>query len=318
MIRLVADAGGTNVRFALAREDGRLEAVRSYRVDQFSSLEAALSAYRSDTGCKGVHAAAIAAAGPTDGNTLKVTNSPWLIERSAIATAMGGVPVGLVNDLEAVAAALPHLTGDDFDAFAGPRPVRPESRTMLAVNVGTGFGAASIIRHGESWWTCPSEAGHMTLGRASAEEFELMPDDRSIEDVLSGHGLTRLYARLGGDPARAGDSAAVLARAARDPEAARAAGLFGTVLGRTAGDLALANCAWGGVYLCGSVVLGWAALADTARFWAEFTRKGPMLPRMQAIPVAAIRRPDVSLFGLAKIPAARLMDANLLRNKTLI
>jgi glucokinase len=300
MTRLVADAGGTNVRFALAHDDGNLEAVRSYRVDEFPSFEAALSAYRSDTGGKGMHTAAIAAAGPIDGDRVKITNNPWLIDRTAIATAMGGVPVTLVNDLEAVAAALPHLAGDDFDRLAGPPPVRPESRTMLAVNVGTGFGAASIIRRGEAWWTCPSEAGHMTLGRTSAEEHDL-PEDGSVESVLSGPGLERLYARLAGDPALARDSAAVLDRAASDPAAARAVGLFGSVLGRIAGDLALANCAWGGVYLCGSVAIGWAAHAKTERFWAQFKRKGPMQPRMQEIPVVAIRRPDVSLFGLAKI-----------------
>jgi glucokinase len=302
MIRLVADAGGTNVRFAIAHDDGALEGVRSYRVDEFPSFEAALSAYRAEIGRKGMRAAAVAAAGPIDGDRVKITNNPWVIDRSAIATAMGGVPVALVNDLEAVAAALPHLAGEDFHRLGGPPPVRPESRTMLAVNVGTGFGAASIIRRGESWWTCPSEAGHMTLGRTSAEEHDLLPEDGSIESVLSGQGLARLYARLAGDPTLVCDTAAVLARAASDSVAARTVDLFSSVLGRIAGDLALANCAWGGVYLCGSVALGWAAEAQTDRFRAEFTRKGPMQPRMQEVPTVVIRRPDVSLFGLARIP----------------
>ena len=94
----------------------------------------------------------------------------------------------------------------------------------------------------------------------------------------------------------------MLARAASDPVAARAVDLFGSVLGRIAGDLTLAHCAWGGVYLCGSVAVGWAARAKAERFWAEFTRKGPMQPRMQDVPTVVIRRPDVSLFGLAMIP----------------
>ena len=55
-----------------------------------------------------------------------------------------GVPVVLVNDLEAVAAALPHLADDDLTTLGTVAPVRPERRTMLAVNVGTGFGAASV------------------------------------------------------------------------------------------------------------------------------------------------------------------------------
>jgi glucokinase len=39
--RLVADAGGTNVRFALAGPAGRLEQVLTYRVADFASFVSA-------------------------------------------------------------------------------------------------------------------------------------------------------------------------------------------------------------------------------------------------------------------------------------
>ena len=71
-----------------------------------------------------------------------------------------------------------------------------------------------------------------------------------------------------------------------------------------AGDLALATCAWGGVYFSGSVATAWSTVADVAQFRAEFTRKGPMQTRMRQIPTAVIRRENAALFGLAMMPLA--------------
>jgi len=303
--RLVADAGGTNIRFALADATGGIEAARTYLVEDFPTFADALDAYRSDTGgLKRVGAVAVAAAGPVDGDTVKITNNDWTVDRAAIAAVLGNVPAALVNDLEAVAAALPHLAAADLRCIGGPAPTRPESRTMLAVNVGTGFGAASAIRRGGAWWTCPSEAGHMTLGRVETQAE--LAADATVESVLSGKGLAELAAQLAGADDRtidrACDAAAVLARASHDSAAARAVDLFTAVLGRVAGDLALASCAWGGVYLCGSVAVSWSASADAERFRDAFTRKGPMRSRMLNVPSAVVLRDNVALFGLAMMP----------------
>jgi glucokinase len=174
---------------------------------------------------------------------------------------------------------------------------------MIAVNVGTGFGAAAVIWRDGRWYTCPSESGHMTLGAVDAVA---LPADTSVETVLSGNGLAKLYARLtGGRHIAAQQASDVLAMAGRDAAAARTVELFTDILGRVAGDLALATAAWGGVYLCGSVATGWAAIADAGRFRAAFVRKGPMRPRMLKVPTAVIRRDNVALFGLAMLPLLR-------------
>ena len=303
MKRLVADAGGTNVRFAIAAGRGEITDARSYRVADFPTFAHALDAYRSTASdCGAVTSAAIAAAGPVDDGRVKITNNSWSIDRGEVAAMLGNVPVALVNDLEAVAASLPHLPMEDIPGFGAPAPARPELRTMLALNVGTGLGAASVTRHGGRWWTLPSEAGHMTLGLDSADEVALLPSDATIESVLSGEGLARLYAGLAGETSSRCDTATVLARVSHDPIAARAVSLFTDVLGRIAGDLVLATCAWGGVYLCGSVAVGWSGIADIARFRAQFTRKGPMRARMRNVSAAVIRRENASLFGLAMMP----------------
>lgn len=303
--RLVADAGGTNVRFAIADENGRLDRVQSFQTSDFPTFADALSAYRSGAGgLREIGACAIAAAGPVDGDVVQLTNNRWAIDRAKISAILSGTPVVLVNDLEAVAAALPHLASEDLTAIGAASPVRPERRTMLAVNVGTGFGAASVIWREGRWYTCPSEAGHMTLSHVAM--LPALTADASVEDILSGSGLARLHERLaGGQTGSAQQAADVFAVASRDATAARTVELFTAILGRIAGDLALATCAWGGVYLSGSVATAWSAMADAGRFRAEFVRKGPMRARMLKVPTAVIRRDNVSLFGLAMMPISR-------------
>jgi glucokinase len=298
--RLVADVGGTNVRFAIADADGNLDRFKTFQNADLPTFLDAFTAYRSDAGgLREVNAVAIAAAGPVDGDAVKLTNNEWIVDGAKLSALMGGVPVALVNDLEAVAAALPHLTSDDLTTLGPVAPVRPERRTMLAVNVGTGFGAASAIWRDGRWYTCPSEAGHMTLTVLAM--LPVLDAGASVEDVLSGSGLVRLYERLAGG--RSQQASEVFAEAAREYGAAYdAVALFTDTLGRIAGDLTLATCAWGGAYLCGSVATAWAGTADIARFRGEFTRKGPMHARMLKVPTAVIRRDNAALYGLAMMP----------------
>ncbi|MPZ41500.1 MAG: ROK family protein [Rhizobiales bacterium] len=309
--RLVADVGGTNVRFAIADMDGRLDRVNKFPVTNFPTFPDALSAYRSDAGgLKDINACTVAAAGPVDDDVVKLTNNDWIVDRAQLSTMLDGVPVALVNDLEAVAAALPHLTSEDLTTLGAPAPGRPERRTMLAVNVGTGFGAASAILRDGCWYTCPSEAGHMTLGYTTfgrLDATDAVPANASVESVLSGRGLAQLHERVAGNrhTAHAQRTSSVFAEASRDDDAARTVKLFTAILGRVAGDLALATCAWGGVYFSGSVATAWSAVADISQFRAEFTRKGPMHARMQQVPAAVIRRENAALFGLAMIPLPR-------------
>jgi glucokinase len=282
--------------------------VQSHRIADFSSFVAALSAYVAAAGRLDIDTCAIAAAGPVGGERVKITNNAWSIDRGETAAVLGGIPVVLVNDLEAVAAALPHLAADDVTPIGGPLVTRPERRTMLALNVGTGFGAASAICRGGRWWTMPSEAGHMTLGPTASDGDEPRPNDATIESVLSGHGVAALYGRLAAAGGRTGEplhnAAEVFARAGRDPIAARTVERVTLMLGRVAGNLALATAAWGGVYLCGSVATAWAALADAAPFRAEFIGKGPMRERLKRVPTTLIRRDNVALFGLAMLPVS--------------
>ena len=305
--RLVADVGGSNVRFARAHQQHALGERRSYPLDQHASFYDALGVFLDETsGREGCNSAAIGVAGPVDGDIVKVTNAPWTITAGEVAEMLGGAPTRLINDLQAVALALPHLGDTDVAAIGEARRGDRLRQTMIAVNVGTGFGAATAIPAGAGWVTNPGEPGHMTLGALDTGQLELLRDCGSVEEVLSGRGVMRLYRsladRVGATADTSLNAAQIFALAESDSTASETLRVFSILLGRVAGDLALAAAAWGGVYLCGSVVNGWAAAGGGERFRPAFEAKGPMRGFMEKVYSGILTRDDTALLGLAHLP----------------
>jgi glucokinase len=307
--RLVADVGGTRSRFALSDGPGRLSDVRIYETAARPSFAGTMAGYISDIGadpsgawCSDIQ---VAAAGPVDGGIVHLTNSTWTISAPEISGAFGGIAAHVVNDLEAVGLLLPHLTPADTTPI-GSAVRAGLLGNRIAINVGTGFGAATAVRAsgkaGSTRWTIAAgEAGHMTLGPVSPEEAAALAFAQSVEDVLSGAGVARLYDSLAGTTETNRTANAVFASVASDPIAGITVELFSRLLGRIAGDLVLATAAWDGVYLCGSVAQGWAGVGDTAAFRAEFERKGAMKARMARVPVQLIGTPEPALLGLSYV-----------------
>lgn len=261
--RLLADIGGTNARFALA--DGTAAPVPDIvPVARFTRFEEALEAFlrKHAVAPDDIGACAVAAAGPVSGGVVHLTNAPWTIDTHALATRLD-CPIRVLNDLEAVACALPVL-GDDDLAILRPGAV-PAPAPMIAVNVGTGFGGAVAIPARDGWHPLATEPGHMRL-----------PDGPgTVEDVLSGPGLARLRKA--------------------DPDWR---GRFSTLLGRVTRDLVLATGAWGGVRFCGGVMGSWDETIDARLFFDAFDIDGPMAARLAQVPLARIVHPYPALVGL--------------------
>jgi glucokinase len=309
--RLVADVGGTRSRFGVSDGPGRLSDIRIYETAARPSFAETMAAYLDDIGagpagswCRDVQ---IAAAGPVDAGIVHLTNSTWKISAADVSNAFGGIPVNVVNDLEAVGLLLPHLTTADTRPI-GPAADRSLVGNRIAVNVGTGFGAATAVRAhcdaGHSRWTIAAgEAGHMTLAPVTPEEAAALAFASSVEDVLSGAGVARLYAALSGATEINHTANAVFASAASDPIAAITMQLLSRLLGRIAGDLVLATAAWDGAYLCGTVAQAWAGVGDTAAFRAAFEHKGAMNSRMARVPAYVITAAEPALLGLSHADA---------------
>ncbi len=314
--RLVADVGGSNVRFARAHQQHALGERSAYPLTTYSSFCDALSAFLDETkGAEGCASAAIGVAGPIDGDSVKVTNAPWTIRAGEVAELLGGAPTRLVNDLQAVALALPHLADNETAPIGSARRAETVRQTMIAVNVGTGFGAACAIPAGAGWITNPGEPGHMTLGALDTGQLELLRDAGSVEQMLSGRGVTRLYRclgeRLGASIDKTLSAGQIFSLADTDTTASETLRVFSILLGRVAGDLALAAAAWGGVYLCGSVVNGWAAAGGTQRFRPAFEAKGPMRGFMEKVYTGILTRDDTPLLGLTHLPIEGFQPATM-------
>jgi glucokinase len=268
-LRLIADVGGTNARFALVGGDGVIEPVVLPVSDHATFLDAMADFMGQRDGGASVASCAIAAAGPREGGVIDMTNTPWLIDAAAVSAVLDA-PVRLFNDLEAVACALPHLGADDLVSVRAG--LRRDAAPMVAINVGTGFGAAVAIPTGNGWHPLATEPGHLHLPGS---------EDGEVEDVLSGPG----YAR----------------RRAADPDAKAT---FSALLGRMVRETVLATGSWGGVRFCGGVLNAWDDTIDIVAFMQACDRPGRMRERLATVPLDRIVHPFPGLMGLSRVDVA--------------
>lgn len=313
--RLVADVGGTNVRLArTVKGSGAIDLVRRYEVRAFGSFREAVETYLAETGLAAspLTDVGIGAAGPVDGSRVTLTNAPWAIDATDLAHLVAPDRVRIVNDLQTVALLLPWLHGRDVEMLRGDLKAMPALPTpRIAVNVGTGFGAAVaqpiVSSHGAPpvWHAFATEAGHMTAGAAA---LSAGPGERiaSIEDALSGAGVVALASALSGCENAFAAARDVFADTAPLDVREHMAARLGSALGVATRNLVLAHAAWGGAFLVGSVARALLESGETARtaFVAGFETdpSGPMAARLSTVPLALITRDHPELAGLSYLP----------------
>ena len=314
-VALVADVGGTELHAALAHLNGdarpHLQTLRPLQTPN-GRLQSALLEQLQNAGLQSVNACAVAAAGRVvrlpERSVVRMGSAQLTIELNDLTQATGASRVMLVNDLAAVAAALPLLSPEERVPFGIARPERTGVR--LVVGVSGSFGAAVLTTEGSLLET---EAGQLDLAAVSADERQwlnrLAPLGRlSIDGLLSTSGLARLYEICSGLPDESARTIGERARAG-EPAARKAMIVFSTWLGRAVGNLALAYGAWNGVYLVGTVLDELEDALDEPAFRKGMEDKSPMAADIGAVPVFRIHHPNPSLLGLAKLalnPEARL------------
>src|SRR3954470_2398543 len=111
---LAGDVGGTSTRLGLfdampARP--KPIAVHVFPTQEFESLAAIVGTFIAQFQPKGssIATAAFGVAGPVIGDTALLTNVAWRIESRPLAMAFGWARVALLNDLQAMACAVPVL-----------------------------------------------------------------------------------------------------------------------------------------------------------------------------------------------------------------
>ncbi|MBI1238545.1 MAG: glucokinase [Alphaproteobacteria bacterium] len=308
---LLADVGGTNVRFALSDSSGAPTAITIHQTADYPHFEAAAAAYLAQFGHPILSAVVVCAAGPLADGRIHMTNCPWVIDPQAIAAATGCPRVQLVNDFAAMAAALPHLPDGSCHPIGGG--TIDASAPRVVIGPGTGLGVAALVPAGEGRSVVvPSEGGNISLAPETPREIAIIERltrvgaPLRVEQLLSGSGLPNLYAALAaleGEEATPLTAAEIAARAAGkgDPLALETLQIFAGWLGAFAGDMALVFTARGGVYLGGGILPKWGALFDERVFRTRFEGKGVFRDYLTGIPVLRIEREDTALFGLAAL-----------------
>ncbi|MDT9001555.1 glucokinase [Paucibacter sp. APW11] len=296
--RLLADIGGTNVRFAWVAEPGAaLTACANYRCAEQPTIGASIDAYLQQQGLPRPRALAIGIAYPISGDEVRMTNGAWTFSISALQRELGLKRLSVINDFAALALGIPDLLPTQLHALGPGEAVAGSAIAVLGA--GTGLGVAGLMPlPGGGWWPVSGEGGHATL--AGQDEFEDAVIARlrqrfghvSAERALSGPGLVNLYqagAELQGQPAPALAPAEVLSRAEQgDALASQAIQLFCGFLGSVAGNLALSFGARGGVYIGGGVAPRLLKPLSSSAFRSRFEAKGRLSGFLQPIPCYVI------------------------------
>jgi len=319
MTEIVAiDIGGTHARFALAEVDDRrvvaLGEVCTLRTAEHSGLESAWEAFGAAIGRPLPPAAAIALAGPVQGEELKLTNNRWVIRPAWIAGKLGAELCTLVNDFGAVAHAVAQLGDEHFSHLCGPDRPLPDEGAISIVGPGTGLGVAQLLRLGGGYHVVETEGGHIDFAPLDSLEDRILAQLRqrhrrvSVERVASGMGLTNLYEALaaieGREPKFRDEKALWQAAMAGDDSLAAAAfDRFCLSLGAVAGDIALAQGA-DAVVIGGGLGLRLADHLPRSGFRDRFIAKGRFERRMDEMPVKIVTHRQPGLFGAAAAFAA--------------
>lgn len=315
---LVADIGGTNARFALAEPgvpDYDRAQVMSCR--EFASADAAIKHYLHSVQVTEISAMSIAVAGPVVNGSVRATNSHWHLSSQNLCESFNIPTANLINDFAAIAYSLPHLKTDNIKRIgnAAMPNLSADAFTVAIVGPGTGLGIGGLTKHGGKTTALVTEGGHVGFAPESATQASVRErlahryGRVSDERLISGPGIRNIYWALtelentSTTHSEALGAGEIFARAARksDPLAVAAVELFFEIFGQVAGNAALLQGAFDGVYLAGGVAQRYGDLLPLSRFREGFENKGRHRDLMQNIPAMLITHPNPGLLGAAAV-----------------
>ena len=308
MSALLADIGGTWARFAVL-SGSRLSPIEAMPTGEYASAIDGIRHYLNRRHNDGVNIdpAVIAAAGPVEGGRCQLTNASWVLCCDQLKQTFHLRSVSIVNDLEALAWAVPRFSEADVVSIGHGIELAGEPVVLIAP--GTGLGMACFIPGSNADRVVASEGGHATLAATDAAETKVIDFLRrrhghvSAERVLSGRGLMSLYEALSTE---AGDGASAaspeqIVREATDgsSETARSAlDMFCAFLGSVAGSAALTFGARGGVLIAGGIAPRILEPLRRSPFRERFESKGRLRGYLTHIPTKVVTRSDPTFLGL--------------------
>jgi len=319
---LAGDIGGTKTVLAVCSPEGGPRAPlleTTFPSGRYPSLAAVVRDFMAKHSYPLTHAS-FGVAGPVVGGRAEVTNLPWEMSERGLQNELQLQAVHLLNDLESIAYAVPHLGAADLYTINSGQAV--EGGALAVIAPGTGLGEAFLTGNGGRYRAHPSEGGHASFAPSDDLQLDLLRylqkriGHVSCERVCSGLGLPNIYAFLkdsgyAEEPdwlaarlARAADPTPVIVTTALDPERACEICLatlrtFVSILGAEASNLALKVLSTGGVYIGGGIPPRILPVLQEPYFMRAFLNKGRFTDIVEHMPVHVILNPKAALLGAA-------------------
>jgi glucokinase len=268
---LASDIGGTKTLLGLFSSDP--DRPSPIEVGEFSTLDydglepmvrEFLSVWKVDP--RTITATCIGVAGAVTDQVARLTNVPWLVDAEAVATTLGLKHVEVINDLEALAYAVPVL--------------EPTELAVLQQGIALPGGNAAVIAAGTG------------LGEAMLHNVDGRFVPFAPARLCVGVGANRRDSDLAGDIYES-------AREGRCRHCVEAFDMFVSAYGSEAGNLALRAFATAGVYIGGGIAPKIMPALESGLFLEAFRAKEPMADLVATIPVSVILNPDAGLLGAA-------------------
>jgi glucokinase len=330
---LAGDIGGTKTLLGLFDGGGTRPA--PIATDEFTtldhpSLEAIVERFlaaRGVTSAK-IAAASLGVAGAITDQVARLTNVPWEVSAASLRSSLRIDRVHLLNDLEALAYAVPVLQDDEVEVLQPGERVTGGNIAVIAA--GTGLGESMLLNVDGRFFPGESEGGHADFAARTPRELAMVAALTRVygrvsnEHILSGPGAINIY-RFTHDAFEAsGDSTsatlpsklcvgvgqvddvselpAAITRSAQErrcPHCVETVEMFVSAYGAEAGNVALRTVATYGVYIGGGIAPRILPSLQTGRFIEAFRDKRPMHELVARIPVQVILNPRSGLLGAA-------------------
>ena len=331
--RLVADLGGTNIRFGICdavdstgHSKVELREIEQFSLRDYEDLKHLIKHYLSNKGLdekgQSIQSCCFAVAGAIFDNKVKMTNYDWEISTDLLKDILGIQHAWLINDFAAIAHAVPFL--DDSQLISiGDGEANPDAPIAL-FGPGTGLGAALLIpipsdTEKRNYKVVATEGGHAAISARSSLELSIFAYWRAKgsrinrEFFVCGAGIERLYeaiVAINNNGAALDDAKSLTApqiqqrgcgdgTTAKDDYCRQAMHAFCTLLGSAAGDQALCTGAQGGLILAGGILPKFVEFLSASNFRHRFESKGVMSDYNKAIATQLIVEPQPGLIGAA-------------------
>jgi glucokinase len=318
---LAGDIGGTKTLLGLfdpVSARPRAIAVHSFPTLDYDDLPSMIDAFTRLDDVRGaaIDRASFGVAGPVIDEMAELTNVPWRVNARQVSRAFSISPVTLLNDLQAMAYAVPVLDDSEVHVLQKGEALRGGNIALIAA--GTGLGEALLHNVNGRFIPSPSEGGHADFAARTEREMNLVRQltERfgrvDVERVISGRGLSNIHRVTHTSPCEAGidpddlESPAHISAAALDRRCkgcVDALDIFVEAYGAETGNLALRSVATGGAFIGGGIAPKILPALTSGAFMRAFREKSPLEPLLDGMPVKVILNPTAGLLGAAVFAA---------------